>query len=564
MSLPEETWISDFYGRADHWGSVVRTIPGVFTCITTIGQGSTAKIAAACDDGTVRIYDSVTGALRLSLTPELPILEMTGLPDGSLLVCTHSGRPLITLWDIQTGGLVQTFILEGEARRTTVSLNGRYLACVGPANTVICWETASATQHPDFLEIFHGNIPCWLAPEELIAFVNWGGVSIHNVALKGPPIHWFEVPDRVHSIVYSHVFDRLIMCCGSYRGNSFTTHDVKTGTSSTSSISGKLPSFITLSQTAEQLLCGGEVPGLETVDISTERRTHFDFPATVTSASTLPNGTVVANFRGSGIQLLNLDQEHALPQQPTPPLRTMYPLDKGRIIATVPTTKDRITLLETATMSQVFSVSTLEGMGNPCRTIVLCASLEKKIMVCCSEGRLEMWEFSPKRWRWSEFTTGVIPTGSISPFCTRLVTFGNPGGSIDVRDASNGTLMAQKFIDNRPPLDITFDSEDRFYFYDKTHRVPYDIGTANGPNDFNNTHCITRCAKQRLDGQVLQKRYCLDDGCEWVFCGSRRICWVPSGYIGSTPDSHYWAGHSLVMIGQGGKLRKLTFPEPSL
>ena len=104
--------------------------------MTTIGQGSTAKIAAACDDGTVRIYDSITGVLRLSLRPEFPILEMTGVPDGSLLVCTHTGRPFITLWDIQTGGLVQTFILKGEARSTVVSLKGRYLASDIPGNAV--------------------------------------------------------------------------------------------------------------------------------------------------------------------------------------------------------------------------------------------------------------------------------------------------------------------------------------------------------------------------------------------------------------------------------------------
>jgi hypothetical protein len=37
-------------------------------------------------------------------------------------------------------------------------------------------------------------------------------------------------------------------------------------------------------------------------------------------------------------------------------------------------------------------------------------------------------------------------------------------------------------IDDDPhvphPLDITFDSEDRFSFYDNTHRVPYVINTA--------------------------------------------------------------------------------------
>ena len=45
--LPEQTRISNFYGRPDRWGSVAKTIPGGFTYMTTIGQESTTKIAGA-------------------------------------------------------------------------------------------------------------------------------------------------------------------------------------------------------------------------------------------------------------------------------------------------------------------------------------------------------------------------------------------------------------------------------------------------------------------------------------------------------------------------------------
>jgi WD40 repeat protein len=184
--------------------------PGDFTCMTTIGRGSTAKIAAACDDGTVRIYDSVTGVLRLSLRPEFPILEMTGLPDGSLLVCTHSGRPFITLWDIQTGGLVHTFILKGEAKRTTVSLKGRYLACE-TSKILSILGNGEQNEHPDPLEKFEGNMPCWLAPEELIMVVDWGRLSVYSKRRhqRSPSTQTRLV--GLHSAVYSQVFDRLVI-----------------------------------------------------------------------------------------------------------------------------------------------------------------------------------------------------------------------------------------------------------------------------------------------------------------------------------------------------------------
>ena len=290
------------------------SLPGGFTCITTIGQGSTAKIAGACDDGTVRVYESVTGVLRLSLRPEFPVLEMTGVPDGSLLVCTYSGLPVITLWDIQTGRLMETFILRTQAKHTTVSLEGRYLACEGSETTVDFWETASRMQHPVPWEQFPGNTPCWLAPEDLIMIVDQGSICIQNVILRGPPIHKFSIWGSVHRAVYPRAFDRLvIMCPNSYGGNSFTIPDVKTGMSSTLHPSGELLPFIAFSQTTEQLVCGREAPGLETVDISPGCRTRFDFPARLTSISTLSNGTVVVNVRGSGIQLLRLHQENGPP-----------------------------------------------------------------------------------------------------------------------------------------------------------------------------------------------------------------------------------------------------------
>ena len=573
MSLSEEIRISDFYGRPDHWGSVVRTItsiPGGFTCMTTIGRGSTAKIAGACRDGTVRIYDSATGVLRLSLRPESPVLEMTGLPDGSLLVCTHGGRPLITLWDIQTGGLVQTFILEREAKRTTVSLEGRYLACEGSEYTVDVWETASRTQHPVPSERLQGYAPCWLAPEELVMVVDRGSVCIQNVVLKGPPVHKFEMLGSVHSAVYSQVFDRLAIMSLYNRGEtSFTVFDLKTATSSTLHTSGKRLFSVAFSQTTNELVCGGKAPGLAMVDISMGRRTHVDFPAMVTSVSTLTNGTVVANIQGSGIQLLSLGQERASPGQPIPPPRARYLLDKGRIIATVPATDDRITLLESTTMSQVLSIPTQQASwGDNGPNVVLCASLENKIAVCSLRGHeLTMWEFSHRnRRRWA-VTIDVLPSvGSISPACTRLVTLHNVnwGAAIYVWDASNGTLVAQtSYRDPHAlhPTDVTFDSEDRFYIHYSTYRKPCNMTPRRGSPT---AHSITHCAKERLEGQVLEKPYCLDDGREWVFCGSQRICWVPPGYIGLAPASHRWVGSSLVMVGQGGMLRKLTFLESLL
>ena len=83
-----KTLITGFFGRPTTWGAVVRTIKAGserFTCTTTLGRW----IAAACGDGTVNIYDTVTGVLRLSITPTEPVQAMRGAQDGSVLFCTH-------------------------------------------------------------------------------------------------------------------------------------------------------------------------------------------------------------------------------------------------------------------------------------------------------------------------------------------------------------------------------------------------------------------------------------------------------------------------------------------
>ena len=542
--------------------------------MTTIGRGSTTKIAAACDDGTVRIYDSVTGVLKLSLRPKFPVQELTGLPDGSLLVCSHSGRPLITLWDIQTGGLVETFTLQREAEHTAVSLNGHYLACeTSSRGTTYVLETARKTQKPTRWEQLSGNTPCWLAPEELIMVVDSRSACIRNVATKGPPVHKFDISGSFHNAVYSQVLDRLaIMSRCSHGGTSFTILDVKTGTASTLHTSGERLSSIAFSQTAKQFVCGGEAPGLETVDISTGRRTCFNFPDTATSVSTLSNGTVVANFRDSGIQLLDLGQEHAPSQQPTPPSLTMYPLDEGRIISIVPTTDDRVVLLKTANMSQVLSIPAQKGRSVATdHTVVLCASLKNKIAVRCYRERfesyLQRWEFYHRHPRWTVQTERCASIGSISPFCARLVTFHNEDrcGFFAIWDARDGRSLSLRPFEGWKsyiprPLDITFNSEDRFSSHYDTYQQPYIINTAHQAGDYS----IIPYEGQWLNREVLEGGYCLDDSHEWVIRGSQRICWVPPGYIGSAPADHFWVGSSLVMLGQDGMLRRLTFLESSL
>jgi hypothetical protein len=565
MSLPEKTQIFEFCGRLDDWGSIVRTIrstPGGFTCMTTIGHSSTVRIAAACNDGTVGIYDSVTGVLRLSISPPHPIQVMTGSPDGSVLFCTHRESPSITLWDIQTGGLIHTFILTTEATDTVISPNGRYLAYGLSDNTVNVWEIASRTGGP----VFEGDSPitclCWLAPEEQLMVANGASVHIQDIVTGSVLVRSFEMRDPVCGAAYSQDFNQLAVVTSSGADSSITLIDTQTGAPSGSRRFQQQLFCPVFSQVTEDLICGTNTPGLVSINVRTLDSRDFDLVATITSVSTLSNGTVVANVAGSGIQLLSLDEGSAPSRGLIPPTLTVHPLDQGRIIAIIPTNRDRVVLLEAATMSQVLEIPAQGNLSVPTdRAVVLCASLENKIAVhCFAEGGkecLELWKSACHYPQWTAQVDELPSAGSISPACARLVTFHcTPSRSyVRVLNVRNGALLAELDVDLSPcPLDITFDSEDKFHVNYDTSRTTGDIVTLFGTASY----AIVYHERVPFIGKAQENQYRVDDSHEWVISGLQRICWIPTGYIGSTHANHCWAGSSLVMVGQDGTFRKLT------
>ena len=57
--------------------------------------------------------------------------------------------------------------------------------------------------------------------------------------------------------------------------------------------------------------------------------------------------------------------------------------------------------------------------------------------------------------------------------------------------------------------------------------------------------------------------YSLDENLEWVVDSkSRRVCWLPPGYVTGIEDGHFFVDSSIVTAGKDGVVRKLTFIEP--
>ena len=515
------------------------------------------KIAAACDDGTVDTYDSVTGVLRLSLRLADPSQAIRGSPDGSILFCAHK-KPSITVWDMQTGGLIHTIDLEHSAEDIAISLKGRYLACQFSYLSVKVWEVANKMDGVVVWTRSPVTGFCWLDPEERFVVSTRTLVRIWDI-VTGTLLHSYTERYPVNHMIYSQKFDRLAIMASSAPESTITIIDPHTGATASHPIHQTFSCF-TFFQTTEELVFGMEADGLQLFNLSTQRWRKIEYPGVVKSVSSLKNGTTVANSAGSGIQLLSLPGGHTPSQQPTISALTVEALDGGKIIAIFPTSRDYITLLDSTTMLQLLKIPAQNPPPTPAHhTTILCASRMHIAAVYCfkrgNAGFMQLWRFKEEVPRWTVEIDGVPEIGQFSPNAFLFVTIHTVGhlSCFFVWNPKDGRLLRQ--LESTPlthPLDIDFTCDSEFVLYHGKGSSCWYI----------NRRARKISARQNYQPQSVRPRkqqYSIDKACEWVIRGSKRICWIPQGYIGATQPNHCWAGHSLVMAGQDGILRRLDF-----
>ena len=515
-------------------------------------------IAVAWSDGVV-IYDTASGAPRLSLKPTDPVKAVRGSPDGSTLFCAHQENS-ITLWDIQTGGLIHTLTLMEEVLAIAVSLKGRYLAC-GFSNGFKVWKVAKEIGDAVFRDVSRVTHFCWLEPEEQLVITRDASAHILDV-VAGTILRSFPTANPISGVAYSQELNRLAIATRSPSRDAVVVIDLQRGTSSDLSGVRERLSCFAFSPTTKELMRATRSGGLEVFSFSTRRWRRLKYQDTMTFVSSLPNGIVVAKFARTGIQLLDLDDGYASSPQFTLAL-DMRTSDQGRIIAIIPTTRDGIQLLETSTMYKLFTIPIRDAPTDPIDfPTALSASLESRTAVYCFEEgdsvylRFRMFDDEDPKW-----TVGIsrLPfVSGISPGGNRIVTFHHTKESatcIRMWDTRGGQLQAELLIGQfhfLPPV-IAFHSETLFYSHHDNHHIPYDLTLSPG---------ATIISRERV---AESREYEVDNGHEWVVCGSERICWIPPGYIRSTHRSYCWAGSdTLVMVGGDGRLRKLTFRSQKL
>jgi hypothetical protein len=162
-------------------------------CIATSAQ----SIVTACED-IVDIYNAVTFVLRQSLRAPETVAKIQGSPDGSTLFFAHSYS--VTVWDVQTGGIVHAFTTQSYIIDMAVSTTGDHIACGSPDGSVAFWNTHTNEEGEGFGNGQPVVTICWLSSQEL-AVATRGHVYIHDI-VTGETFNKISTSGRVWGMVY--------------------------------------------------------------------------------------------------------------------------------------------------------------------------------------------------------------------------------------------------------------------------------------------------------------------------------------------------------------------------
>jgi hypothetical protein len=163
-------------------------------------------IIAGCKD-TVTIYDAVTGVLQQSLSSSETVIKIQASPDGTTLFFAHSYS--VTMWDVQTGGLVHTFTAQREVNHIAVSTSGDHIACGSPNGSVTFWNICTRGEGKRYGEGQSVITICWLSPQKL-AVATEDSLCIRSVT-TGEILDSLSIPDCVWGMVYFQDKDEFLV-----------------------------------------------------------------------------------------------------------------------------------------------------------------------------------------------------------------------------------------------------------------------------------------------------------------------------------------------------------------
>ena len=578
------SYVTVFSGAPDTWGLLLRTIdarPKQLTCIMT----SVQRIIATCED-IVNIYDAVTFVLQQSFcTPEI-ITKIQGSPDGSVLFFAHSHS--VTAWDVQTGGLIHTFTTQSKINDIAVPMSGDHIAYTLSDGAIESWNVRTKGGRG-----FGSGQPvsaiCWLSPNELIVATQ-DSVYTANITILHTS-NSLPVPGCIWGMVYLGDDKFLVGTSLQGRGTDQEQCSLRIISRQHLDVHQEFRPPAHLGQlTCQRTFQEGQVPiylgqltcptyvGNEVVCItppngvqlfnvdSLDQINHPLLLGAATSIAVSLDRNLVAKTRDS-IQIFSLDVLKTGKAHDDVHLSHIYPLDEKHIICLQQ--NRHLTLVELDTLRKLHPASRLRSFLTSKSPSVDGSFSRGFVAELGISSILQAWQSaSPLPERISAIGEETL-LGGLSPKRTRIITvYSSPQWEVRVKNAKDGMVLANLYLDSGSGLgevyDLTFDSETRFYLKvdgPGWHvQIPHDIITSPSGNY---SHTITQGEPEPLPEARATPSYTLDTNCEWVIdAESRKICWISPGNIRRGNGGHFWAGLSLVMVGDDGVVRKVSFKEP--
>jgi len=567
--------VTTFSGAPDTWGLLLRTIdvrPRQLTSITTSAQG----ILAACGD-VLNIYDPVTFVLCQSLhTPET-VTKIQSSPDGTILFFAHSFS--ITMWDVQTGGLIHTFTVQSKISDIAASTTGNHIACGSSDGSVTFWDIHTRESKG---KSFGNGQPvvtiCWISSLKL-AVATQSSLYMHNIA-SNEVSYAFPMQGQVWGMVcfVDKVTNKEEILVGT------SSLDTGVGQRSfeiskyrralwSSTRSQPLTHHGGLSQpvlVGEEIVCIVKPAGVQSFNVRSCNLTNNPpLLDAATSVAVSLNRNLVAQTKDS-IQIFSLDVLTSSKARNQVHTSHVYPLDENHIVCIIQPTRS-LTILKLETLQTLCP----EDKTSPIRSLLIdqlpsthSPFSHGPIAEFGVSAVMEAWESGTPLPKWTESANEDGPLNGLSPKHTHIISvYDPPRRELSVKDAKDGTILAKLPLDDDMAAGevyaLTFNSETRFYLkIDRPGQhiqIPYRI-TKSPSGSY--SHTITRGKPLPLLEPRKTLPYTLDVNFEWVLdAESRKVCWVPPGNVRRGSGGHFWVGLSLVMVGDDGVVRKVSFKE---
>ena len=521
-------------------------------------------------------YDAVTFALRQSLsTPEI-VTKIQDSPDGSILFFAHSFT--VTMWDMQTGGLIHTFTMKSKINDIAVSTT--HIACGLSDGSVTIWDIHTKEEGKGFENDQPVETIYWLPSQEL-AVVTQNSLSICDYTL-GETLGRFSVPGQVWGVVYLEGKNEYLV------GTSQPTSRV--GQEESFFIRCKQPKLqprelkllrwrfknlgvspahsgqlLSPTLVGKEIVCITPPNGVQLFNTSSYKWTNSPplLGAAIFVAESL-NRNLVVQTKDS-VQIFSQNVLTRGKAHNGAPSSHVYPLGENYIICILQPTR-HINLLKLETLQRLRPDASSSLIRSQLANQMTSAhGLVGEFGVSVV---LRAWVSGTPLPEWTEAAEDALFSGW-SPKCTLAArVHSSPQWGLCVRHVKDRTILAvlplEDDVGAGEVYDITFESETRFSLKisgpEQHIQIPYDI-TALPSGNY--PHTITKGEPVPLSEPRATPPYTLDMNCEWVLdTKSRKVCWISPGDIRRGHGGHFWVGPSLVMVGDDGVVRKLTFKDP--